>query len=297
MAGGVADHFARRARRRVSADDAFGALANGDDGRAGALVVGACVAGVLRVAAQMSETQEEPETLDVAPDFFADRVAAAETLADEWTETLVDAAEDAYAEAAAEYEGGVHLLDFSEPSSSDARGPSSDALASPLETLRERLAGIRAATVLADASGARSRRAIRRLANRIADRTVREVALCAAFSRAGGERFARDVDAVVGAFGAYLRAPRVGLARAVEAAALLALDAERAAAFTTALGRRAKLAAEAETKANAGAETAFAEASTAVDAWREKLGVRNLGDELAFTILSRRTDMGASAER
>ena len=297
VAGGVADHFARRARRRVSADDAFGALANGDDGRAGALVVGACVAGVLRVAAQMSETQEEPETLDVAPDFFADRVAAAETLADEWTETLVDAAEDAYAEAAAEYEGGVHLLDFSEPSSSDARGPSSDALASPLETLRERLAGIRAATVLADASGARSRRAIRRLANRIADRTVREVALCAAFSRAGGERFARDVDAVVGAFGAYLRAPRVGLARAVEAAALLALDAERAAAFTTALGRRAKLAAEAETKANAGAETAFAEASTAVDAWREKLGVRNLGDELAFTILSRRTDMGASAER
>ena len=297
VAGGVADHFARRARRRVSADDAFGALANGDDGRAGALVVGACVAGVLRVAAQMSETQEEPETLDVAPDFFADRVAAAETLADEWTETLVDAAEDAYAEAAAEYEGGVHLLDFSEPSSSDARGPSSDALASPLETLRERLAGIRAATVLADASGARSRRAIRRLANRIADRTVREVALCAAFSRAGGERFARDVDAVVGAFGAYLRAPRVGLARAVEAAALLALDAERAAAFTTALGRRAKLAAEAETKASAGAETAFAEASTAVDAWREKLGVRNLGDELAFTILSRRTDMGASAER
>lgn len=303
VAGGVADHFARRARRRVSADDAFGALANGDDGRAGALVVGACVAGVLRVAAQMSETQEEPETLDVAPDFFADRVAAAETLADEWTETLVDAAEDAYAEAAAEYEGGVHLLDFSEgekargPSSSDARGPSSDALASPLETLRERLAGIRAATVLADASGARSRRAIRRLANRIADRTVREVALCAAFSRAGGERFARDVDAVVGAFGAYLRAPRVSLACAVEAAALLALDAERAAAFTTALGRRAKLAAEAETKANAGAETAFAEASTAADAWREKLGVRNLGDELAFTILSRRTDMGASAER
>ena len=123
------------------------------------------------------------------------------------------------------------------------------------------------------------------------------MALCAAFSRAGGERFARDVDAVVGAFGAYLRAPRVGLARAVEAAALLALDAERAAAFTTALGRRAKLAAEAETKANAGAETAFAEASTAVDAWREKLGVRNLGDELGRTILSRRTDMGASAGR
>jgi len=307
VAGGVADHFARRARRRVSADDAFGALANGDDGRAGALVVGACVAGVLRVAAQMYETQEEPETLDVAPAFFADRVAAAETLADEWTETLVDAAEDAYAEAAAEYEGGVHLLDFSEGEKatedgpkkappSPARGPS-PALASPLETLCERLAGIRAATVLADASGARSRRAIRRLANRIADRTVREVALCAAFSRAGGERFARDVDAVVGAFGAYLRAPRVSLARAVEAAALLALDAERAAAFTTALGRRAKLAAETETKANAGAETAFAEASTAADAWREKLGVRNLGDELAFTILSRRTDMGASAER
>ena len=123
------------------------------------------------------------------------------------------------------------------------------------------------------------------------------MALCAAFSRAGGERFARDVDAVVGAFGAYPRARRASTRARAEAAALLALDAERAAAFTTALGRRAKLAAEAETKANAGAETAFAEASTAVDAWREKLGVRNLGDELAFAILSRRTDMGASAER
>ena len=327
VAGGVADHFVRRARRRVAADDAFGALASGDDGRAGALVAGACVAAVLRVAAQMAETQEEPETLDVAPDFFADRVAAAETLADEWTETLVDAAEGAYAEAAAKYEGGVHLLTFAREEtrtetgidagedgsrtsegededasrSRSASSPSSpsSALASPLETLRERLSGLRAALALADASGARGRRAIRRLANRVADRTVREVALCAAFSRAGGERFARDVDAIVGAFGAYLRKPRVALARAVEAAALLAIDAERAAAFTTALGRRAKLEAEAEKKAEAETETAeaLAEAGAAVDAWREKLGVRNVGDELAFTILARRTDMGASAGR
>ena len=327
VAGGVADHFVRRARRRVAADDAFGALASGDDGRAGALVAGACVAAVLRVAAQMAETQEEPETLDVAPDFFADRVAAAETLADEWTETLVDAAEGAYAEAAAKYEGGVHLLTFAREEtrtetgidagedgsrtsegededasrSRSASSPSSpsSALASPLETLRERLSGLRAALALADASGARGRRAIRRLANRVADRTVREVALCAAFSRAGGERFARDVDAIVGAFGAYLRKPRVALARAVEAAALLAIDAERAAAFTTALGRRAKLEAEAEKKAEAEKETAeaLAEAGAAVDAWREKLGIRNVGDELAFTILARRTDMGASAGR
>ena len=324
VAGGVADHFVRRARRRVAADDAFGALASGDDGRAGALVAGACVAAVLRVAAQMAETQEEPETLDVAPDFFADRVAAAETLADEWTETLVDAAEGAYAEAAAKYEGGVHLLTFAreetrtetgidagedgsrtsegedeDASRSRSASSPSSALASPLETLRERLSGLRAALALADASGARGRRAIRRLANRVADRTVREVALCAAFSRAGGERFARDVDAIVGAFGAYLRKPRVALARAVEAAALLAIDAERAAAFTTALGRRAKLEAEAEKKAEAETETAeaLAEAGAAVDAWREKLGVRNVGDELAFTILARRTDMGASAGR
>jgi hypothetical protein len=238
----------------------------------------------------------------------------------------VDAAEGAYAEAAAKYEGGVHLLTFareekrmetgietgedgsrtnedededasrsrSASSASSASSPSS-ALASPLETLRERLSGLRAALALADASGARGRRAIRRLANRVADRTVREVALCAAFSRAGGERFARDVDAIVGAFGAYLRKPRVALASAVEAAALLAIDAERAAAFTTALGRRAKLAAEAEKKAETA--EALAEAGAAVDDWREKLGVRNVGDELAFTILARRTDMGASAGR
>ena len=210
----------------------------------------------------------------------------------------MDAAEDAYAEAAAEYEGGVHLLDFSEPSSSDARGPSSDALASPLETLRERLAGIRAATVLADASGARGV-AARFDDWRIASPIERFAKWrCAPRFRARAARDSRATWTPSSARSARTFArPRVGLARAVEAAALLALDAERAAAFTTALGRRAKLAAEAETKANAGAETAFAEASTAVDAWREKLGVRNLGDELAFTILSRRTDMGASAER
>ena len=202
----------------------------------------------------------------------------------------------------------MHLLAFArededasaftsdESRSRSASSPSS-ALASPLETLRERLSGLRAALALADASGARGRRAIRRLANRVADRTVREVALCAAFSR--GERFARDVDAIVGAFGAYLRKPRVALASAVEAAALLEMDAERAAAFTTALGGRAKLEAEKEKKADAEAETAeaLAEAGAAVDAWREKLGVRNVGDELAFAILARRTDMGASAGR
>ena len=107
------------------------------------------------------------------------------------------------------------------------------------------------------------------------------------------------MDAIVGAFGAYLRKPRVALASAVEAAALLEMDAERAAAFTTALGGRAKLEAEKEKKADAEAETAeaLAEAGAAVDAWREKLGVRNVGDELAFAILARRTDMGASAGR
>ena len=258
---------------------------NGDDGRAGALVVGACVAGVLRVAAQMSRRKRNRRR-------STSRLLFSPIAPPRRSRTSgprrCGRAEDAYAEAAAEYEGGVHLLDFSEESPRMVEDPPPRGAR---RLVRRTSGGIRAATVLADAA-ARGRRAIRRLANRIADRTVREVALCAAFSRGRREIRAR-------------RGRRRRRVRRVPA---------RRASSPPPSGRRAPRARRGARggvhhRAGSSRETRGGDGDEGErgggDGFAEADGGGRVARKLGFKprrrtrthILSRRTDMGASAER
>ena len=319
----LAEAFARRCATRADADDAFGSLAVGD-GVQGMVKIGRCVSAATRVALFLKETAESAEVVagfSVEKNVFFEQISTLERHADRLTDVLVDAAFGAYAAKCAHYEHGAHLLTFGDDDGEsptaihrDSDGEKKTDLSfvcpsalfgAPLETLRERLVGLRRALDRGeDHAGQRTNAAIRTVARLAARRLLQNVVLAThknVFSTLGAARFAADVSALLAVFtAARARRPAACLVEIIEASALLNLDVREAARVATACGAAEAAAAAAEEnerEANDADEKrkddAAAAARAAAAAAREAVGVFVLDDAVAFAVLSRRADLGA----
>jgi hypothetical protein len=335
----LADHFLEACARKADAHDAFGALAeNGRDAVRGMIRIGRCAASATRVSKTLRAIAESPASvLGFGPERFASVLGRFEKYADAWTETLVDASFGAFVHAMAGYEAGGHVLTFSHGAEDDRDGafepgsdfdckvgpepepepedaprtvsmpvPVSGALRDPLDVLRERLFGLRAALSCAERESvdavARGVAASRRFGRLISRRFLTETASRsgAAFSRAGGNRFLSDVESVVECFSGYVRRPEASCFReAKEAAILLTLDRVsadrlRAACRSSVQKARARDSAFGDLSVSEPERVEAAAAREASEAVRASLGIYALDDAAALEVLSRRIDMGAS---
>ena len=99
VAAAIADDFLTRLRRRVAANDAFGALAVGS-GRSGAARVGACVAGATHLSRALADHGEDAGLLAIGADLFEEQCSALDEFATQWVAALADSAVGAFSAAA-----------------------------------------------------------------------------------------------------------------------------------------------------------------------------------------------------
>ena len=275
--------------------------------------IGRCVSAATRVALFLKETAESAEVVagfSVEKNVFFEQISTLERHADRLTDVLVDAAFGAYAAKCAHYEHGAHLLTFGDDDGEsltaigDSDGEKKKDLSvcpsalfgAPLETLRERLVGLRRALDRGeDHAGQRTNAAIRTVARLAARRLLQNVVLAThknVFSTLGAARFDADVSALLAVFTvARARRPAACLVEIIEASALLNLDVREAARVATACGAAEAAAAAAEEnerEANDADEKRKDDAAA-----REAVGVFVLDDAVAFAVLSRRADLGA----
>ena len=318
----LAEAFARRVRARASARDALPALPLGD-GRAASLRVGACVASARVAADALSRLGEDAAVMQCAgADAFGEAAAAFGDDAEAWTRRLADAAADAFADAAAYYEGGGRT---SRPSGGGTRRRAwgrrgtrgrrerrerrGRARLRRLQRRRRlprfsRRLWTRSASVCATrARAARSpdgrlaaAGAARRALRLVADRFLREIVLFAAdgagFGAKGAKRFRADVAQLCAATRPFgVRAPEAAAARLVDAARLLTLEPTVAARFASACD--AVVEAEMEGGGGAVGEGALegkhsCVAEAALEALWEETGVHATSARDAIAVLRKR---------
>ena len=239
VAAAIAYDFLDILRRRCwSFDNALG-------------VVGGCVRAASFLSDALRDLGEEPATLAIGADVFADVCGAFDAFVDERVARIAKDLERGFADASAAYRGGKNLETFGFDGAGGVRAKNVNAVSfePTLDYTRRALRLLRAALFFRRDDAELFSRAAAAFASAAGERLVRDVVLGAAtWSASGGARSAADADALTGVFGAYgisgrRRGGRGGgvtrrkpafyaqLATLREAKALLSLDVDAARAF------------------------------------------------------------------
>lgn len=322
VAAPVVDTFLQTVASYANSAPVFGSLAIGNGVR-GMTKMGHCVNNALRVANRLNELSETHLVNFFGNDVFFSEIESCNQLANRWTDVLVDTVFGAFLHALVHYEGREHLRSFGVQGKGDedtnetsspyvpsdlGSVPASAHLSNPLNVLRQRLAGLRAALCSVDDTTDDSRvtSATRTLCKLVGRRIVTHVVMNAhSFSTSGARRLKTDVDSLLGVFHGHLRKPSTSFVEAVEASVLLNLPIEDASRVATACGgaerARARVSEHTEgggalrydigNDASLGENNDLDALVTSAAAIKNELGVFNLDDTVTFAILSKRADL------